>query len=174
MITTELNQLLKKKRIITDSALEKLSTEWQAIKTPVPWEEFLVEKKVLDEAKLLEVKSEELGVPLVDLHNEQIPADILNLVPEPIAHRHKIISFAKNKNELSLAMVDPTDLQTKEFIKKKTNLDIKVFLIGKASLDFGLSKYHTNLEGEIKHMVQEGKPDEAGITAGTGGFDDEL
>src|SRR5690606_7522007 len=66
------------------------------------------------------------------------------------------ISFAKTKNELSLAMVDPTDIQTKDFIKKKTGLNIKVFLIGKSSLDYGLSKYHSNLEGEIKHLVSGG------------------
>jgi len=51
-----------------------------------------------------------------------------------------------------LAMTDPTDIQTKEFMQKKTGLNIKTFLIGKTSLDFGLSKYHSSLEKEIKHL----------------------
>jgi type IV pilus assembly protein PilB len=175
MITAELNQILKKKRLITETAIKTLDKEWMTSKTkaPILWEDFLVEKKVLTEEQLLKVKSEELDVPIIDLRNEQIVAEILNLVPEPIARRHKIISFAKTKDELSIAMLDPTDLQTREFMKKKTGLQIKVFLAGKSSLDFGLSKYHTNLEGEIKHMVREGRPDEA-PGAADGSLDDEL
>lgn len=175
MITTELNELLKKKKVLTDILLTDLNKEWTSVtlKTPVPWEDFLLEKKALTEDQLLKVKSEEFNVPVIDLRNEQIAVEVLNLVPEPIARRHKIISFAKDKTALSLAMVDPTDLQTREFMKKKTGLEIKVFLIAKSSLDFGLSKYHTNLEGEIKHMVREGRPDEA-PSALDGSLDDEL
>jgi type IV pilus assembly protein PilB len=170
MVTAELNQLLKKKRIVSATELTKLDADWSTLKTPVPWEEFLLEKKAVTEDQLLKVKSEEFDVPVVDLTDKELTEDILNLVPEPIARRHQVISFAKAKDELSLAMTDPSDLQTKEFIKKKTGLEIKVFLIGKSSLDHGLAKYHTNLEGEIKHMVAEGKPD----TATAGEMTDEL
>ncbi len=169
MLTAELNQLLKKKRIVPAADLEKLNSDWAALKTPMPWEDFLLEKKALSEDQLLKLKSDELEVPVVDLRDKELAEDILNYVPEPIARRHQVISFAKVKDELSLAMTDPSDLQTKEFIKKKTGLDIKVFLIGKTSLNHGLSKYHTNLEGEIKHMVAENKA--AGEAAGGG---DEL
>ncbi len=176
MITAELNQLLKKQKVVTDTTLQTLDKEWLTVKakTPIPWEDFLLDKKVLTEDQLLKVKSEEFDVPIVDLRNENIPVEVLNLVPEPIARRHKVISFAKEKNTLSLAMVDPTDLQTREFMKKKTGLEIKVFLIAKTSLDVGLSKYHTNLEGEIKHMVNEGKPDEVGKPGEIYNLDDEL
>jgi type IV pilus assembly protein PilB len=86
------------------------------------------------------------------LQSLQIPQDVLNLVPEPIAHRHQVICFAKSEEGLSLAMADPEDLQTREFIQKKTGLPIKTFLIGKSGLDFGLSKYHSSLEKEINHL----------------------
>lgn len=169
MLTAELNQLLKKKRIVSAADLEKLNSDWSALKTPMSWEEFLIEKKAVSEEQLLKLKSEVLKVPIVDLRDQELTEDVLNYVPEPIARRHQVISFAKVKDELSLAMTDPTDLQTKEFIKKKTGLEIKVFLIGKTSLNYGLSKYHTNLEGEIKHMVTESKV--AGEATGSG---DEL
>jgi type IV pilus assembly protein PilB len=161
MSNIELNKLLKKKKIVTDDSLATLQSNWHAVKVPTPWEDFLVDQKVVTEKQLLELKAENLKVPVVDLFNEDIKPDVLSLVPEPIAHRHKIIAFAKTKDQLSLAMVDPTDLQTKEFIQKKTGLDIAVFLIGKSSLEYGLSKYHTNLEGEIDNLVTEGKDSSA-------------
>jgi type IV pilus assembly protein PilB len=157
MSNIELNTLLKEKQVVTDESLAELQRNWHSLKIPMAWEDFLVEQKVITEKQLLEYKSAQLNVPVVDLFNEQIAPEVLALVPEPIAHRHKIIAFAKTKDQLSLAMVDPTDIQTKEFIQKKTGLAISVFLIGKTSLEFGLSKYHTNLEGEISNLVTEGR-----------------
>jgi type IV pilus assembly protein PilB len=148
----QLNTALKQKKILTESAISQLEKDLSLSKTATPWEELLVQKKILTEEQLLAVKSEVLQVPVIDLRELQIPQDVLNLVPEPIAHRHQVISFAKTKDELSLAMTDPEDIQTKEFIHKKTGLAIKTFVIGKTSLDFGLSKYHSSLEKEIKHL----------------------
>ena len=96
MITAELNQLLTKKKLVTDAAIKTLDKEWLTAKTktPIPWEDFLLDKKALTEEQLLKVKSEEFDVPIIDLRNETLPPEILNLVPEPIARRHKVISFA--------------------------------------------------------------------------------
>ena len=171
MDRTQLNTALKQKRIINESKLTALGEEKLQQKTSNSWEEFLVEKKAVTEEQLLGIKAEVLGVPVIDLRNEQIPQDILNLVPEPIAHRHGVISFAKTKEGLSLAMLDPDDIQTKEFIQKKTGLAIKVFLIGKTSLDFGLSKYHASLEKEMKHLFVGEQP--TGITASKDGVSEE-
>lgn len=157
-----LTALLKDKKYLTQTQIAEAEKEVKSAKTNLDWEAFLLDKKFITEDQLLETKSELLHVPTIDLRNEQISQEILSLVPEPIAHRHKVISFAKTKNELSLAMADPTDIQTKEFIHKKTGLNIKAFLIGPSSLQFGLSKYHSNLEGEMKHLVKE---DSLGLTA---------
>ncbi|MDE2311864.1 MAG: type II/IV secretion system protein [Patescibacteria group bacterium] len=148
----DLNSALKAKKLLSDAVLAQLEKDVAGQKVAVSWEQYLLDKKVLTEDQLLAVKSEALDVPIVDLTSLQISQDVLNLVPEPIAHRHQVISFAKTKDDLSLAMTDPEDLQTKEFIQKKTGLRIKTFLIGRASLDFGLSKYHLSLEKEIKHL----------------------
>lgn len=162
MTQDELTHELKQKKILNQEELNHLEAEYRKVAGAMTWEAFLLDRKAVPEAKLLEIQAAVLGVPTADLRNEKVPQEVLALVPEPIAHRHKIISFAKSKTELSLAMVDPTDLQTKDFIQKKTGLAIKAFLTSPASLEFGLSKYHSNLEGEIKHLVSEPTPAEAG------------
>jgi type IV pilus assembly protein PilB len=167
MDRNQLNTALKQKKILTDEKIAVLEKEKSQMKDSVSWEDYLLGKKILTEAQLLTIKGEVLGVEIIDLHNEQISQDVLNLVPEPIAHRHQVISFAKTKDDLSLAMTDPEDLQTKEFIQRKTGLKIKTFLIGKSSLDFGLSKYHSSLEKEIKHLFTPlVKPTTVAETAG--------
>ena len=167
MTPQALNKLLKQHHAASIDKLSKLEAEWLPTQSTVSWEDFLVDRKVVTEKQLLDFKSADLGVELIDLHDQEIDAEVLNLVPEPLAHRHGIISFAKNGQELSLAMIDPSDIQIKEFMKKKTGLEIKPFLTSKASLDFGLSKYHSNLEGEIQHLVDEGNQGGSGAPNGT-------
>jgi type IV pilus assembly protein PilB len=123
----QLNAALKEKRILNEEKIKALEKDRLSSKNPSAWEDFLVEKKLLLEEDLLKIKAEILSVPVVDLKNTQISQDVLNLVPEPIAHRHKVISFAKTKEGLSLAMVDPDDIQTRDFIQKKTGLKIQTF-----------------------------------------------
>ncbi len=71
-------------------------------------------------------------------------------------------------------MTDPEDIQTKEFIQKKTGLNIKTFLIGRTSLDFGLSKYHSSLEKEIKHLFTPSAKPLASAPEGESSVDDSL
>jgi type IV pilus assembly protein PilB len=170
----ELNTALKQNKILTEDKLKILELELSQVKIPTPWEDFLIEKKAVTEQQLLAFKSQLLSVSVIDLTTLQIPQDVLNLVPEPIAHRHQVISFAKSKDELSLAMSDPEDIQTKEFIQKKTGLKIKTFLIGRTSLDFGLSKYHSSLEKEIKHLFTPSSKPLSAKAEGESAKDDSL
>ena len=41
-----------------------------------------------------------IGLPFVDLKDMKIDADILAMIPEPIARNHNIIAFKKNKDSL--------------------------------------------------------------------------
>lgn len=154
MNTGELNKVLAERKILTAERIVELEKDFRGQKIKSEWQDFLVERKILTEQQLLTLESDFFHVPIVELKDQAIDPDILNLVPEPIAHRNKVISFAQTEAGLSLAMVDPSDIQIKEFIKKKTGLEIKPFLMGRASWNYGLSQYHTNLEGEIKNLVK--------------------
>lgn len=170
----QLNAALKTHKILKEDQITVLEQERLHSKAPISWEDFLMQKKLLTEQKLLEIKAKILNVQITDLTSIQIPQEILRLVPEPIAHRHQVISFAKTKDGLSLAMTDPEDIQTKEFIQKKTGLNIAVYLIGKTSLDSGLSKYHSSLEKEIKHLFTPTDKPLTKTGASEGEMSDEL
>lgn len=159
MTILDLNSALAKQGVVTEAQLKKLSQDPKARNADLEaWEALLIEREVVKEADLNTAKASIFGVPFVDLKNLTIDQQILLLIPEPIARRHRIISFAKDKEGLSLAMIDPSDIQIKDFIQKKTGLSIKTFLMGQSSFDAGLAKYHTNLEGEIEHLVGKQGP----------------
>ncbi len=85
----------------------------------------LVEEKLIETTKLAKFEAYLLGIPFVNIEKEIIPPDVLNIIPQQIARAHNIIAFRKNENNLEVAMLDPEDLITIEFIKK-TNPFLKI------------------------------------------------
>lgn len=149
-----LHKFLIDNNLITEEKLEELKLQASNKKTEL--EDLLIDNSIVSEEQLLNFKAQILEVPTIDLKNIDIQMDALNLIPEPIARRHLLIAFAKDKESLSLAMFDPEDLQTKEFIKKKTGLVIKTFIASKKGIEFGLTKYHSNIENEFSILIKEG------------------
>lgn len=83
----------------------------------------LLEKKLVEESRLRELYAYILGIPFVDLRKEIIPADILQIVPEPIARRYKVVAFERKENAIKVAMLNPEDIQTIDFIRKKNRTE---------------------------------------------------
>ncbi len=149
-----LEKFLTDTNIVTAEKLEQLRAE--AIQKKIDLEDLLLENKIINDEQLLNFKAQIMNVQAIDLRNVEIQSEVLNLIPEPIARRHLVIAFAADQEMLSLAMYDPDDLQTKEFIKKKTGLTIKTFVAAKRSIEFGLSKYHSSIEAEFSNLIKEG------------------
>lgn len=149
-----LQKFLVDSKIVNEAKIAELKQE--SISKKMDFEDLLIDKAIISDEQLLNFKAQIMNVQVVDLRNTDIQMEALSLIPEPIARRHMVIAFHQDKESISLAMFDPEDLQTKEFIKKKTGLAIKTFVSSKKSIDFGLSKYHTNLEGEFSQLLKEG------------------
>ncbi|MEA2113459.1 MAG: GspE/PulE family protein [Patescibacteria group bacterium] len=117
--------------------------------------QFLVKDKLITREQLIKLEAYILGIPFVDLEKEIIPKKILQIIPEPIARRHNIIAFRKKGKELEVAMLKPEDLQTIEFIKKKSDLKILPRLTNPASIKNALKQYQKTLEAEFGDLIKE-------------------
>jgi type IV pilus assembly protein PilB len=117
--------------------------------------DILVVEGKITEDDLRRLEAYILGIPFVNLQNEKISFDILSLIPEPIARTHNIIAYKKNGGELEVAMLDPEDLETIDFIKKKSNLKILPRLADKESLKSALNQYQQSLQTEFGDIIQK-------------------
>ncbi|EKE18971.1 MAG: hypothetical protein ACD_9C00182G0003 [uncultured bacterium] len=126
--------------------------------------DLLVEKNLISEVELKKLYSYILGIPFVNLEKETITADILQIIPEPIAKKYGIIAFEKNGNDLKVAMKNPEDLQTIDFIKKKTGLKIVPCLTNEESIKAILKQYEKSLKAEFGDIISK---DSDSIEGGT-------
>ncbi|MDD4989811.1 MAG: ATPase, T2SS/T4P/T4SS family [Candidatus Pacebacteria bacterium] len=118
-------------------------------------EDILVKEKLVSQEDLVRLKAYILGIPFVNLEKEKILQDILRVIPEPIARTHNIVAFRKQGNNLEVAMLDPEDLKTIEFIKKKASLRILPRLTTPQSIKNALSQYQESLQAEFGEIIKQ-------------------
>jgi type IV pilus assembly protein PilB len=149
-----LNKLNKKvgNRQITE-AKEK------ALKLNKKLEEILIADGLVEENELYQKTGEILEVPFISLKSKEIKKDILNLIPGPVAGTHQVVAFEKEKDQLKLAMTDPTDIQTIEFLHRKTGLDSKIYITTPTDIKDALRRYHAELKDEFLVI----KPETEGV-----------
>ncbi|MFA5211591.1 MAG: GspE/PulE family protein [Patescibacteria group bacterium] len=152
-----LESILKKTCNFSDSDLKKYYIE--AKKNIKNLEDYLIDKQLIEEGKIYEAFAKKLKVKIIELKNIEIKPEILNLVPSQFASNHNCIAFEKNNNELSVAMTDPSDIQTIEFLRRKTGLNIKVFVTTPSNMKEALRKYHGDISTDktIINLVNEKK-----------------
>lgn len=117
--------------------------------------EILVDAGKITQEDLRRLQAYILGIPYVDLKNEKIGFDVLSLIPEPIARTHNIVAYKKDNDGLEVAMLDPEDLATIDFIKKKLNFKIKPRLTSVDSIKNALNQYSKTLQAEFGDIIQK-------------------
>lgn len=117
--------------------------------------DLLVEKKLITEIELRKLYAYILGIPYVDLEKESIRAEVLQTIPEPIAKKYSIVAFEKDGKNLKVAMKNPDDLQTIDFIRKKTGLKIVPCLTNDESIVAILKQYEKSLKAEFSDIIDK-------------------
>jgi len=115
----------------------------------------LVSEGQLSREEFFKLQAYILGTPFVNLEKEVVPSDVLKIIPEPIARSHNIVAFRKKGNDLEVAMIDPEDLRTIEFIKKTTDLRILPRLTTPESIKNVLLQYQKTLEAEFGEIIKK-------------------
>ncbi|MBI2121202.1 MAG: Flp pilus assembly complex ATPase component TadA [Candidatus Wildermuthbacteria bacterium] len=116
--------------------------------------EVLVAEGAISHEQLIKMEAYILGIPFVNLENEKVDSDVLRVIPEPIARAHNIVAFRKTDQNLEVAMLDPDDLGTIDFIKKKSNLRIVPRLTTPESMKRVLRQYSKTLEAEFGDIIK--------------------
>ena len=115
----------------------------------------LVSENFIQKEELIKLEAYILGIPFVSLEKEKIDPGVLKMIPEPIARSHNIVAFRKKGDTLEVAMLDPEDLRTIEFIKKTANLRILPRLTTPESIRNVLLQYQKTLEAEFGEIIKK-------------------
>ncbi len=149
----QLKAFLLDANLVTEEQFD--AAQKKAEKTNQKVGDVLVSEDLISQEELIKLEAYILGIPFVNLEKEIVSPEALKIIPEPIARSHNIIAFRKQGNDLEVAMLDPEDLRTIEFIKKTTPLRILPRLTNSASIKNVLNQYQKTLEAEFGEIIKK-------------------
>jgi len=93
--------------------------------------------------------SRQLGYPYVNLEQFEISPEILGLIKPDVAKKYMIMPIQKIRSFLTLAMVDPTDLDVIEDIRFRTGLSIQPVIAAESGIAGAINK-HYGVSGALR------------------------
>ena len=120
-------------------------------------EEVILEKGIVPEAVLFDLKSKNLKIPLKKVEAEKVLLKTLELIPENTAKYYQMVPLEKTEKFLEIGMVYPEDFKAQEalkFLSRQGKFNYKVFLITPATFK-NLLKQRLTLKREVGKSLKE-------------------
>jgi type IV pilus assembly protein PilB len=118
----------------------------------------LVKLGYADIDDIMKAKAEQHGMPFVELKEIEIPASVIELVPESLARENIVMPLSQESGSIRVIMHDPLDFETIEKLRFVLNREIAVSLAPRDSIVEAINKYYgsnTTETESVDSMLQE-------------------
>ncbi len=155
LLKTELKQILMDSDLITEE--DFIIAEKQAARVDMDVIDTLIGKEGINEEYVYDYIGAYFHVPLVDLEKIDIDQQALEMVPESFAKTRGLVVFAFDTATRvgKVAMVDPHDFTTTEFLRFKFDAWIETYITTPKSLRHGLNQYKRKIGEDFNKTIQD-------------------
>jgi type IV pilus assembly protein PilB len=101
-----------------------------------------VKLSMLDEVEITKALARQLRMPAVDLSRFEPDVKLLRLIPADMARKHMVLPLRRDGRNLTVAMVDPSDLGLLQDLKFITRFDVFPVIAGEFSLRNLIDKHY--------------------------------
>jgi type IV pilus assembly protein PilB len=130
------------------------SLEAVAKDSRISLQEAAIEKDAISDENLGILIANHLKFPFISLSKMSIPDNVFSVVPERIARKYKIVSFAKDTEGVRVAMADPLNKDLVDIISKKTKLTVIPYYATEKEIDNTLQLYKKNLRQVFDELLK--------------------
>ncbi len=102
----------------------------------------LVRMGLISEEDLAKAIGVQWGYPYVSLSSTPVDPEVVRLVPQHIASRHKVLAFGRNGDRLLVALVDPLNLLALDDVRLVTGMDVEARITTEDELMQAVNKYY--------------------------------
>lgn len=153
----QLEALLVDSNIMTAEALE--GHRGAARTQGVPLITELIQSRAITNEDLTAVIAKVTSVPYVNLTAATIDTKTLALLPKEIAERYMAIPLGIVTNRLAVAMLDANNVQAVDFLSKKINRPLKIYMASEEGIRHVLEQYQADLKEGIDAAVSSAAQD---------------
>ncbi len=139
----------------TDQATLKKAADF-AVENKINLYEALVQSELVSDRDIGEVVAAVYKLPLVVLTQVSILPEVINIIPEAIAQKSRVIAFQRTDADIKVAIADPSSVAVLKSIEKKTGLKVSVYYATENDIDHVISLYRQDLQKKFEALLKEG------------------
>lgn len=128
-------ELVKENHLVTDDQIAEGWAKVAASSSELNIIDALKLLGYLDENQLLSMLCEQYGLELVDLSEYEIPADVAARISPELAKQYKIVPVRVHDDILTIAMGNPTDMDTVDALRVVLQCDIDAVVAPQEQID---------------------------------------
>ncbi len=158
MISTEdrkFGQLLVERGILTPEQLTE-ALKYKKHQTD-ELTQILISRGLADSNATFNCLADYLSVPFVELSHYQYDATVLELIPAELASKYKIFPVFKIENSLTIAMVNPGDVQVIDTLHRETGYEIEPAVSPENEIIEAIRRHYEvgeNLDSTFDEVIQ--------------------
>jgi len=152
---------------VTRPQVETLQAEADAAGAGVV--DTLIERKLVRPQDLTTAKAAHFGFEVVNLGEMRLDDEVISAVPRHIAKRYKVIPVFKHGHSITVAISDPSDLDTIDSLNHLLKADIIVSVASEEDIEAALAKYYGAADDSVSKMIQDITEGEVAIGGPAGG-----
>ncbi len=140
MARKEIKEILLEKELVTEEAVEK-AEEIQKV-SGEPLDEILVRMGYLTDIDRVQTLAKLLGVEFMNLTEVTITPEVLRLVPQHLALRHKVAPLFRRGEILVVAMVNPQNVIATDELSLQTGFTIQTVISPEEQIVSAIAKFY--------------------------------
>ena len=109
--------------------------------------DLLVANKVVRPEDVTQAKAAHFGAEVVNLKEIKIADDVISTIPRHIARKYRVVPVFKHENSLTVALADPSDLDTIDSLTHLLHMEIDLRVASEADIEGALGKYYAERSG---------------------------
>lgn len=116
--------------------------------------EQLLKDGTVNEDELLAMLAQQYGMEVMDLDSYDIPQEVLECLTPEIVNYYRVIPVMKDDEFLTVAMSDPTDMETLDTLRIVVGGDVEAVAASRAQIEKIINKFYTEKE-EVKSIDEK-------------------
>lgn len=144
---------LVEKKIITQSQLEEALEKQRTTMTTRKLGEVLVRLGYISKTQIAELLAEQLGIPLVNLSEMEIPPRVRALIDGNIATLYRVVPVEERDGKIIVATSDPTNINTLDNLSRLLERPVEPVLATHESITEALARYYGHQRDTVESML---------------------
>lgn len=115
----------------------------------------LIRSNLVTEKQILEIFSQQLSIPLVELNESDIDRELLSLVPSRLVHKYGLMPISRNGKGIRVATSDPFNMYALDELRMCIDMPVQPVLASKAEINRMIRAFY-GVGGEVlTEMVRD-------------------